>query len=346
MRLGDDVHAFERWVTYGLFAGGGLDVMTAFLLETMTRSSDGWLGSALRGTPEGRARRRDRFRRWTFARGPGRSPRAFAGSRPPRVSPCWTRTPSRCAPRGRTSPPLWFGGESVLDSSEPDGSSPRSVHLPAAFALGDGWTGLSSDERFDLIVSNPPVHLGLRPEFTVLKSMCAGFDARLKPGGEAWFVAQRYVPVAGICAGIGGLAAKVARVCANDKFAVWSVRKPPGAGRGRRIFGEESCEEGEEGEEEERRSREGEERQEGEEGEEGEGSTHSVGFVGVRFARLAPRSHHASASSSALAMPLGSPGSYGVNPRGSNVAIAFASPPDSHHRRCPRLPSSSASSAW
>ena len=90
---------------------------------------------------------------------------------------------------------------------------------------------MSSDERFDLIVSNPPVHLGLRPEFTVLKSMCAGFDARLKPGGEAWFVAQRYVPVAGICAGIGGLAAKVARVCANDKFAVWSVRKPPGAGR-------------------------------------------------------------------------------------------------------------------
>ena len=46
MRLGDDVHAFERWVTYpGLFAGGGLDVMTAFLLETMTRSSDGWLGA-------------------------------------------------------------------------------------------------------------------------------------------------------------------------------------------------------------------------------------------------------------------------------------------------------------
>ena len=45
-------------------------------------------------------------------------------------------------------------------------------------------------------------------------------------------------------------------------------------------------------------------------------------------------------------MPLGSPGSYGVNPRGSNVAIASANPPDSHHRRCPRLPSSSASSAW
>ena len=120
---------------------------------------------------------------------------------------------------------------------------------------------MSDDERFDVIVSNPPVHLGLRPEFTVLRSMCAGFDARLRPGGEAWFVAQRYVPVAGICAGIGGLAANVARVCANDKFAVWSVRKPHG--------GEEGSKEGEEedGEEGGRRRRrraaeEGEERQE------------------------------------------------------------------------------------
>jgi 16S rRNA G1207 methylase RsmC len=99
---------------------------------------------------------------------------------------------------------------------------------PATFVLSDGWTGLADDEKFDLVVSNPPVHLGLRPEFTVLSDMIAGFEERLNPGGEAWFVAQRYVPIAGICAELGGLAASVICAGVNEKFAAWTVLKPPG----------------------------------------------------------------------------------------------------------------------
>jgi 16S rRNA G1207 methylase RsmC len=99
---------------------------------------------------------------------------------------------------------------------------------PATFVLSDGWTGLADDEKFDLVVSNPPVHLGLRPEFTVLSDMIAGFEERLNPGGEAWFVAQRYVPIAGICAELGGLAASVICAGVNEKFAAWTVRKPGG----------------------------------------------------------------------------------------------------------------------
>ena len=41
---------------------------------------------------------------------------------------------------------------------------------------------MTEGETFDLIVSNPPVHLGLQPEFTVLSSLVAGCKERLNPG--------------------------------------------------------------------------------------------------------------------------------------------------------------------
>ena len=41
---------------------------------------------------------------------------------------------------------------------------------------------LTEGETFDLILSNPPVHLGLQPEFTVLSSLVAGCKERLNPG--------------------------------------------------------------------------------------------------------------------------------------------------------------------
>ena len=228
VRLGANVHAFERWVTYpGLFAGGGLDVMTAFLLETMTRSSDGWLGRSLRNEPGCR----EAFSALDFCSGSGTLAACVRRLAPSaRLTLLDADAIAMRAARENLGSPAGASGRVGSSSSPQDERTSVSVHLPPTmFALGDGWTGLSDDERFDVIASNPPVHLGLRPEFTVLTSMCAGFDARLRPGGEAWFVAQRYVPVAGICAGIGGLAARVVCVRASDKFAVWWVRKP-GAG--------------------------------------------------------------------------------------------------------------------
>ena len=74
---------------------------------------------------------------------------------------------------------------------------------PCAIVSSDGWSGLAADETFDVIVSNPPVHLGLQPEFSVLAALVKGCAERLNPGGSCWFVAQRYVPVGAVCAEAG-----------------------------------------------------------------------------------------------------------------------------------------------
>ena len=60
--------------------------------------------------------------------------------------------------------------------------------------LSDGWTSLDASKRFDLILSNPPVHLGLAADFAPLREFLRGLPLRLTDDGVAYFVAQRYVP--------------------------------------------------------------------------------------------------------------------------------------------------------
>ena len=210
---GHRAHDVDGWVTYpGLFAGGGLDVMTDFLLQTMTASKTCALGGGRGGNG-----RDEVLSALDFCSGSGTLAAAVRFVRPhARLTLLDADAVAMLAARENLSV--------VRDGS----SSGVGSFQPATFVLSDGWTGLADDEKFDLVVSNPPVHLGLRPEFTVLSDMIAGFEERLNPGGEAWFVAQRYVPIAGICAELGGLAASVTCAGVNEKFAAWTVRKPPG----------------------------------------------------------------------------------------------------------------------
>ena len=210
---GHRAHDVDGWVTYpGLFAGGGLDVMTDFLLQTMTASKTCALGGGRGGNG-----RDEVLSALDFCSGSGTLAAAVRFVRPhARLTLLDADAVAMLAARENLSV--------VRDGS----SSSVGSFQPATFVLSDGWTGLADDEKFDLVVSNPPVHLGLRPEFTVLSDMIAGFEERLNPGGEAWFVAQRYVPIAGICAELGGLAASVTCAGVNEKFAAWTVRKPPG----------------------------------------------------------------------------------------------------------------------
>jgi 16S rRNA G1207 methylase RsmC len=210
---GHRAHDVDGWVTYpGLFAGGGLDVMTDFLLQTMTASKTCALGGGRGGNGGDEV-----LSALDFCSGSGTLAAAVRFVRPhARLTLLDADAVAMLAARENLSV--------VRDGS----SSGVGSFQPATFVLSDGWTGLADDEKFDLVVSNPPVHLGLRPEFTVLSDMIAGFEERLNPGGEAWFVAQRYVPIAGICAELGGLAASVICAGVNEKFAAWTVRKPGG----------------------------------------------------------------------------------------------------------------------
>ena len=172
------------WTVYpGLFAGGGLDVMTAAMLRAMPTSATRHARAVL-----------------DFCSGSGVLAAAMR----------------RRAPGARLT--LVDADAVALAAARENlaGCDP-----PCAIVSSDGWSGLAPDETFDVIVSNPPVHLGLQPEFTVLAALVKGCAERLNPGGSCWFVAQRYVPVGAMCAEAGAERARC--VAVDDRFAVWRV---------------------------------------------------------------------------------------------------------------------------
>jgi len=169
------------WCVFpGLFACGGLDIMTSALLDALP-------------TPPERARVLD------FCCGSG----AIAA-----------------ALRLRAPPGLRLH---LLDADAVALEAAR-MNLPDArrFFLSDMWAALPEGARYDWIVSNPPVHCGLRSDFTVVSALLSEGPGRLRPGGSLWLVAQTYIPIGCICA--------AARVSWTDgRFTVWRVRGPPRA---------------------------------------------------------------------------------------------------------------------
>ena len=203
------------WVTYpGLFAGGVWDVMTAFLL---------------RSTPASAFRSRDVSKPFAFLDFCSGSGTIAAAAR-------------LLAPSDARIVCLDADAVALEAARENLGSDAR-----VSFVASDGWSGLPAGEgddaeTFDLVASNPPVHLALQPDFTVLRALVEGCGRRLRPGGECWFVAQRYVPVGAICADAGAEGAEC--VAADDRFAVWRIKKaelsPPEARAQSRGFESES----------------------------------------------------------------------------------------------------------
>lgn len=68
------------------------------------------------------------------------------------------------------------------------------VNVPdARHALGDAWDALDAGARFDLIVSNPPIHEGRDEDFRALHRLVSEAPAWLGDGGALVFVVQRTV---------------------------------------------------------------------------------------------------------------------------------------------------------
>ncbi|HYG85196.1 MAG TPA: methyltransferase [Azospirillum sp.] len=88
----------------------------------------------------------------------------------------------------------------------------------ATLVLSDGWSALEAKRRFDLIVSNPPLHRGKEEDFGALDALVRGAKDRLKPRGALVAVVQR-------TAGVGKLFAATLRntemLAETPQYQVW-----------------------------------------------------------------------------------------------------------------------------
>jgi 16S rRNA (guanine1207-N2)-methyltransferase len=93
------------------------------------------------------------------------------------------------------------------------------LNVPGAeIVLGDGWAGLGSPEPFDLILSNPPIHVGKDEDFSALTELINKAPVHLSARGKLVMVVQR-------TAGVGRLMrsafAKSRTLSENNQFQVW-----------------------------------------------------------------------------------------------------------------------------
>ncbi|KAL1525066.1 hypothetical protein AB1Y20_019939 [Prymnesium parvum] len=187
------------WLTFpGLFAGGGLDVMTSALLDALpppperARVLDACCGSgAIAAALLARARERGRRVRLHLT---DADACAIAAAR----------------------------------ANVPDAKR---------FFLCDVWPETQSafpktrrPARYEWIVSNPPVHRGQPDDFTVLLALIRGAPQRLKKHGVLWMVAQQQVPIGRMLAQAGWCRWVEAIISKDGRFVVWSA----GAGKKRK----------------------------------------------------------------------------------------------------------------
>ncbi len=111
--------------------------------------------------------------------------------------------------------------ESVLTMLDVDALAlhAAAINVPGAETrLSDGWSGVAKGERFDLVLSNPPLHRGRAEDFAALTALVAHAKDHLRRGGALVAVAQR-------TSGMGALvkdAFHTAEVLAETpQFQVW-----------------------------------------------------------------------------------------------------------------------------
>jgi 16S rRNA (guanine1207-N2)-methyltransferase len=185
-----------KWRTYpGLFAGGTMDTMTTFLLTTMRRkmsSADGGSGGAVG----------DAEHALDFCCGSGTILRFLAET--------WLEQGS---------------GLREVEALDADAIAVRAARKNCkkctAFHVSDCWNSVPAEKRYDLVVSNPPVHSFRADSFDVVMELVQGCSTggRLRPGGTLWLVAQNYVPVGRMLDTAGGFAQ--VDLFSDGRFSAW-----------------------------------------------------------------------------------------------------------------------------
>ncbi|MEC7949156.1 MAG: methyltransferase [Myxococcota bacterium] len=111
----------------------------------------------------------------------------------------------------------------LLDADAVSAEAARRNLPDAMVRIGASWSALPAYQRYDRIVSNPPIHSGKERDYSVLQRLIAGAPSRLVDEGELWMVLQRQVPVRDelwLCFD------EVEEAWSNTRFRVWRAARP------------------------------------------------------------------------------------------------------------------------
>jgi 16S rRNA G1207 methylase RsmC len=159
---GTEVVTEGRWIVYpGLFSGGGMDIMTAYMIKILLTN-------------------------WWKKRDSGKSLDCLDFC-------CGSGVIARTVMN-------WSRGCVTMDALDADAlailAARKNLKGCRQLFLSDGWRSVQPDIRWDCILSNPPVHdLHGRDSFQVLHGLLKGALRRLHYGGSLWVVTQNYIPV-------------------------------------------------------------------------------------------------------------------------------------------------------
>ncbi|MEO5345130.1 MAG: methyltransferase [Magnetococcus sp. YQC-9] len=95
----------------------------------------------------------------------------------------------------------------------------------------DGIGSHLSQQRFDVIVTNPPFHRGLRTDHDATLAFLSAASASLTPGGRLWLVGNRFLDYGALLSEQLGA---IEEIDGDESFTVWRAikeRKPTTTGR-------------------------------------------------------------------------------------------------------------------
>eukprot|EP00039_Didymoeca_costata_P020836 m.342579 g.342579 ORF g.342579 m.342579 type:complete len:1061 (-) comp21581_c0_seq1:62-3244(-) len=168
----------------GLFSGGGLDIMTSYLIEHLP-------------VPQAGAKILD------FGCGSGVIGAALLGKEP------------------SIALDMLDANSLAMVTAKQNLDQLNFNHNDVGYYFSDSWTQLPEVCSYDMIVSNPPVHIADENNFDVLKELISGAASRLCAKGKLWIVSQEIVPTGQLL-----LQSKLyegIQVTSNGRFAVWSA---------------------------------------------------------------------------------------------------------------------------
>jgi 16S rRNA (guanine1207-N2)-methyltransferase len=88
--------------------------------------------------------------------------------------------------------------EAHIDATDADSWSIEltKINAPTVHAaVSDGWQAIGLDRSYDLIISNPPVHIGKEQDYSVLEGLLRDAKPRLHYRGRIIVVVQHHVPL-------------------------------------------------------------------------------------------------------------------------------------------------------